>query len=129
MGLKLAILCHSIPYSFYSYVWITVLWLFKELTIQWNQLELGVTEHDQMKNLVRGVEGWLLNGSAVLTSRRENEIKGIGQYMETSGWQMKNFVNFPRGLFYIKLHSPISESIQKSAFSRTSLVWSGPDKQ
>lgn len=64
-----------------------------------------------MKNLVRGVEGWLLNGSAVLTSRRENEIKGIGQYMETSGWQMKNFVNFPRGLFYIKLHSPISESI------------------
>lgn len=39
---------------------------------------LGSTGEDQMKNVVRGREGWVLNRSAVLMSRRQKEIKEIG---------------------------------------------------
>lgn len=41
-------------------------------------------------------------------------LKKLGLYIETSGWQVKNSINFPRCLVYTKLHSLISESLQKN---------------
>lgn len=51
----------------------------KELAIKGNNWqELGSTESYQMKNVVGGGDEWLLNRSAVLISRRHNEIEDIG---------------------------------------------------
>lgn len=57
-----------------------------------------------------------MDRSAVLMSRRQNEIKEIGEGRRNIWMANEKFIHFPRCLVYTKPHSPISESIHKSGW-------------
>lgn len=57
-----------------------------------------------------------MDWSAVLMSKRQNEIKEIGEGRRNIWMANEKFVHFPRCLVYTKPHSPISESIHKSGW-------------
>lgn len=117
MGLKLPVYCHAVLYSFTAPICRLQYQGCLELTIQGNGQELGSTEEDEMRNSVREEE-WSLKGSAVLVSRWQNEIKDI-RAVHRHIWKQgkwKHTGDFPRCLVYIKLHSRIPETIQKSGW-------------